>query len=190
MDQTETAADDWYKRANLALSRGKESLAREALSRRQPLVEKLKGLQQQYKMQETATDKLYTAMMELESKIKEAAVKKEQLVARARAAKTTQQVNDMVNGLVNTGGALKAFARMEEKVEALEAAAEVSAEMANIPPSSLEAEFALLEMSSSVDDELERMKKDLNLLSASTASDTAVAMSIGDVERVVEKSYL
>jgi len=61
---------------------------------------------------------------------------------------------------------MDAFTRMEEKVEALEAAAEVSAEMGslsgNLLPgsaeSSLEQQFKLLEASDSVEDELQKMK--------------------------------
>merc|ERR1712013_461757 len=59
---------------------------------------------------------------------------------------------------------MDAFSRMEEKVLSLEAQAEVSEEMAavggNALPGStdIEKQFKMLEASSSVDDELEKMK--------------------------------
>merc|ERR1712232_1137720 len=77
----------------------------------------------------------------------------------------TIKVNDMLSGITGKTS-MDAFKRMEEKVEALESAAEVSAEMGPIlggssNESSLEAQFALLEASSAVDDELNRLKKGL-----------------------------
>lgn len=143
-------------------------MAREALSRRQAFVERSKTLEAQLNMQRTATDKLYEAMLALESKIKEAMAKKEQLVARARTAKSMQQVNDMLSGLGTGKNSMSAFTRMEEKVEALEAAAEASADMTLIPDSTLEAEFMFLEQSSEVDNELRKLKADLKMLGPAT----------------------
>ena len=168
-EQAEATAQDWKKRATLALRRGEEGLAREALARRQAFVDKANTIQQQLKTQQIATDKLYSAMMELEGKIQEAGAKKEQLVARARTAKTTQKVNDMLSGLTGKTS-MDAFNRMEEKVEALESAAEVSMEMANAIPDTIEADFRRLEQSSKVDDELLKLKQDLKLLSPSSST--------------------
>jgi phage shock protein A len=117
-------------------------------------------------------------MQMLEKKILESKAKKEQMVARARTAQSTQKVNDMLSGLTGSTS-MDAFSRMEQKVEALEAAAEVSAEMGavggNLLPgsSSLEAEFKKLEAASSVDDELKRMKGLLSGSSESSASSTS-----------------
>ena len=101
----------------------------------------------------------------IEAKILEAKAKKDQMVARARTAQSTQKVNDMLGGMTGKTS-MDAFSRMEEKVEALEAAAEVSAEMGavggNLLPGSagsdLEKQFKMLEGSQSVDDELRKMK--------------------------------
>jgi phage shock protein A len=163
-DQVEGIANDWYHRAQLALQRNNEGLAREALARRQLELDKANTLRMQIDTQNVAIDKLYTAMNALENKIREAAATKEQLVARARTAKTTAAVNDMLSGLTGKTS-MDAFNRMQEKVEALEAAAEASAEMSLLPSgvdSSLESEFRMLEQSSAVDLELEKMKKSIN----------------------------
>merc|ERR1712125_273627 len=105
------------------------------------------------------------AMTALESKIKEAVSKKQQLIARAKTAKSMQQVNDMLSGLGAGKNSMSAFVRMEEKVEALEAAAEASTDMTLIPDSTMESEFQLLEQSSEVENELRKMKADLKMLS-------------------------
>lgn len=177
-EQADALAQDWYKRAQLALSKGEEGLAKEALSRRQQQTETAEGLQIQIDMQANAVDKLYDGMQALESKILEAKSKKEQMVARARTAQSTQKVNDMLGGITGNTS-MDAFTRMEEKVEALEAAAEVSGEMGSmggrsLPGSSggsVEAQFKLLESSSSVDKELEEMKKMLGSTSSASKKD-------------------
>jgi phage shock protein A len=163
-EQAEAMANDWYSRAQLALQKGNEELAREALARRQAQVEIMEQVDQQINTQAAAIDKLYDGMQELENRIMEAKAKKDQFVARARTAQSTQKVNDMLNGMTGKTS-MDAFTRMEEKVEALEASAEVSAEMsARALPggTSLDKEFKLLEAESSVDDELKRMKGLLN----------------------------
>ena len=185
-------ADDWYKRAQLALQKGAEELAREALSRRQAHTEEAESLQQQVDAQADSIDKLYEGMQALEKKILEAKAKKDQFVARARTAQSTQQVNDMLGGITGKTS-MDAFARMEEKVEALEAAAEVSAEMGSIggnalpgsAESSVEAQFKALEASSSVDSELQKLKgllsgdADPSARKSSSSSSTGAASSGG-----------
>merc|ERR1719215_238463 len=85
----------------------------------------------QIDQQAESIDQLYEGMQTLEAKIMDAKSKKEQMVARARTAQGTQKVNDMLSGVTGKTS-MDAFSRMEEKVEALEAAAEVSAEMGAI----------------------------------------------------------
>jgi len=177
-EQADALTEDWYKRAQLALSKGEEGLAKEALSRRQQQTEVAEGLQNQIDMQAQAVDKLYEGMQALEAKILESRQKKEQMVARARTAQSTQKVNDMLGGITGKTS-MDAFNRMEDKVEALEAAAEVSAEMGSfdgkaLPGSSagsIESQFAMLEATSSVDKELEDMKKMLGTTSSASKKD-------------------
>merc|ERR1739848_361160 len=131
-------------------------------------------------------DALYEGMTALERKIMEANSKKDQMKARVRTAKTTQKVNDMVSGLTGRTS-MDAFNRMEEKVLALEAAAEVSADIAKnimnkaLAPSTLnkgsasdiEMQFRLLESSESVDIELEKLRANI-LPSSSSKKSVAV----------------
>ena len=52
-------AQDWYKRAQLALEKGNEELAREALNRRQIQTDEATSLQSQIDLQAASIDKLY-----------------------------------------------------------------------------------------------------------------------------------
>jgi len=164
-EQANAIAADWYERAQLALKSGNDELAREALSRRQQQVDVSTDLQSQIDVQNMSIDKLFEGMQALENKIMESKAKKEQMIARARTAESTQKVNDMLSGVTGSTS-MDAFNRMEDKVEALEAAAEVSSEMGSLggnmlPGSSgadLEKQFRALEGASAVDDELKKMK--------------------------------
>ena len=176
-EQADAIANDWYKRAQLAIEKQNDILAKEALSRRQIAIDESNTLQQQITTQVASIDKLYDGMQILEKKILEAKSKKEQMVARARTAQASQKVNDLVSGVTGKTS-MDAFKRMEDKVEALEAAAEVSAEMGAVnmltgssPTSDIEKQFKLLEASSTIDDELARMKQ--NLLSGSSSSSSS-----------------
>ena len=126
-------------------------------------------------------------MQELENAIMDAKSKKEQMIARARTAESTQKVNDMLSGL---GGntSMDAFRRMEDKVNALEASAEVSAEMGQLRGGSsspdMEKQFKMLESGSAVDDELKKMKGLLGGSSDSAgASDNASASAAGGANK-------
>jgi len=159
IDQQNEVADEWYKRASLAVEKGDDELAKEALNRRQAAVDKSSDLNQQLATMTGNVDKLYDSVKSLEAKITEAKDQKEQLIARARAAKTTSQVNEMLSDVSATGSA-GAFDRMKEKVESLETKAEVSAGMlpAGERKGSLEDRFKALESGSAVDDELAKLK--------------------------------
>ena len=164
-EQSRALANDWYNRAQLALKSNQEVLAREALTRRQIALDDAHALQQQIDAQGVAIDKLYEGMKMLEGRILDAKSQKDQMAARAKTAKTTIKVNDMLSGITGKTS-MTAFKRMEEKIEALEAAAEASGNMKtlfgdSLPGSedaALEKEFVRLEASSAIDDELNKLK--------------------------------
>ncbi|KAH7315549.1 hypothetical protein KP509_21G054600 [Ceratopteris richardii] len=151
------AADDWYKRARLALDKGEENLAREALKRRKDYEDNAKALKSQLEQQTSVVEKLISNTKLLESKIQEAKSKKDTLKARAQSAKTAQRVNEML-GNINTSSALGAFEKMEEKVMALEAEADA---LNQLSTDDLAGKFALLEGGSSVDDDLDALKREM-----------------------------
>ena len=155
--QAQTTADEWYRRAQLALQKGEETLAREALTRRKSYQDTAEAMRSQIEQQATIVTQLKQNMMKLESKISEAKTKKDLYIARARSAKASQQINDMM-GRVGTGGAIAAFERMEEKVLQLEAQSEAVAELGT---DDLEQRIASLGEADEVENELAAMKNQL-----------------------------
>ncbi|XVF65737.1 hypothetical protein PTKIN_Ptkin09bG0273900 [Pterospermum kingtungense] len=151
------ASEDWYRKAQLALQKGEEDLAREALKRRKSFADNASSMKAQLDQQKSVVENLVSNTRLLESKIQEAKSKKDTLKARAQTAKTATKVNEMV-GNVNTSSALSAFEKMEEKVMAMESEAEA---LGQLTTDDLAGKFALLE-SSSVDDDLANLKKELS----------------------------
>ncbi|MBD1848897.1 PspA/IM30 family protein [Leptolyngbya sp. FACHB-711] len=164
MNQANSEADNWQRRAKLALEKGDENLAREALSRRKTNVETGTALKNQLDQQAGTVDTLKRNLIALEGKISEAKTKKDMLKARASAAKANEQLQKTV-GALGTGSAMSAFERMEDKVLQMEARSQAAAELAG---ADLESQFAQLESGSDVDDELAALKS--QLLTGSTPS--------------------
>ncbi|KAH8485084.1 hypothetical protein H0E87_026742 [Populus deltoides] len=150
------ASEEWYRKAQLALQKGEEDLAREALKRRKTYADNANSFKAQLDQQKGVVENLVSNTRLLESKMQEAKSKKDTLKARAQSAKTTTKMNEML-GNVNTSNALAAFDKMEEKVMAMESEAEA---LGQLTTNELDGKFALLE-GSSVDDDLENLKKEL-----------------------------
>jgi phage shock protein A len=162
--QAQTQATEWERRAMLALQKGDENLAREALNRKKTHSDSVATLKPAFDQQTAQVDILKKNLVALEGKISEAKTKKEMLKARVQSAKAQENLNNML-GKINTNSASAAFERMEERVMMAEAKASATAELGM---DNLEAQFATLESGSGVDDELEALKAKMIAASAPT----------------------
>ena len=156
-EQAESQAKTWYERAELALKKGEEDLARESLSRRKTYQDTATALNNQISSQVGQVDTLKKSLTALEGKIAEAKTKKEMLKARAQAAEAQEQLQSAV-GSLSTNNSMAAFDQMEEKVLNMEARSQAAAELAG---ADLESQFASLE-GSNVDEELEALRTRLS----------------------------
>lgn len=157
-NQAQSEANNWQQRAQLALSKGDETLAREALVRKKSQTETAGALKATLDQQTGQVDTLKRNLIALESKISEAKTKKDMLKSRIAAAKAQEQLQNAV-GKLGTSTAMGAFERMEEKVLMMEARAQSAQELTG---TNLEQQFAALEAGSDVDDELMAMKAQLS----------------------------
>ena len=173
-EQAEAQSKTWYERAELALKKGEEDLAREALSRRKTFQETATSLSSQVQGQDAQVETLKKSLVALEGKIAEARTKKDMLKARAQAAQAQQQLQSAVGNL-GTNTAMAAFERMEDKVEAMEAQSQAAAELAG---ADLESQFAALEGGNDVDDELANLRQRL------AGGPEAVALPAGEAPAV------
>jgi phage shock protein A len=154
-EQAESQSRTWYERAELALKKNEDELAREALTRRKTFQETATSLGTQVQAQSAQVETLKKSLVALEGKIAEARTKKDMLKARAQAAQAQQQLQSTV-GSMGTNSAMAAFERMEDKVQSLEASSQAAAELAG---ADLDSKFAALEGGNDVDDELAALRK-------------------------------
>ncbi|ABG53089.1 MAG: PspA/IM30 family protein [Trichodesmium sp. St2_bin6] len=152
--QAKSTADEWYRRAHLALQKGQENLAREALTRRNSYQETATVMKVQMEQQKQVVEKLKQNMKQLEHKVSEAKLKKNMYIARARSARASEKLNKMLD-LVNTGNTLSTFEEMEEKITQLESQSQMIAELGI---DSLEKKFNTLEGDNHIEAELKAMK--------------------------------
>jgi len=159
-------SQEWERRAMLALQKGDENLAREALTRKKTHSETAASMKASLDQQSAQVESLKRNLVALEGKIAEAKTKKEMLKARMQSAKAQENLNNMM-GKINTNAAAATFERMEERVLMAEAKASSTAELLN---DNLESQFAQLEAGSGIDDELLAMKARMLASSSPTGS--------------------
>ncbi|MFW6337501.1 MAG: PspA/IM30 family protein [Alkalispirochaetaceae bacterium] len=168
-------AEEWERRAVLALKSGKEDLAREALTRKQKAEEYAKQYREQWEQQQESVEKLKEALRSLQQKIEEAQRKKNLLIARAKRAEAQKRIQETISG-VNDTSAFETFEQMSRRMDEIEAQ---NAAMEEIEASSvrggddpLEKEFAKLESpDSDADKALEDLKKRIALEDKSGSSE-------------------
>ncbi len=148
----------WQQRAQLAISKGDENLAREALIRKKSFTEACNTLEVQLKQQTEVVDGLKRDARTLEGKIVEAKSKKDMLKARANAAKAQKESRDLISS-IDSSSALGAFERMEDKVMQLEAESQVAAQLEE--GVSVDDQFKQLEAGQDIEDELAMLKAQL-----------------------------
>ena len=159
-------ANTWQQRAQLALSKGEEGLAREALVRKKTYADTAATLKPQLDTQVQQIEVLRRNLTVLESKLSEAKTRKDMLKARLITAKTNKQIQETM-GTINSSSAMSTFDRMEDKVLRLEAESQSVGELAGMGE---ESKWASLEGGSAIDDELAMLKIQMSGGSQSTTA--------------------
>src|SRR5919199_2277191 len=152
--ENQQKADEWEKKAELAVDKGNDELAKEALSRRNSFRESANGFQQQWQEQHAQVEQLKDALHQLERKIAEAESKRDLLIARHRRAQAETNIRETLAG-VGKSSAAADFARLEDRVSTEEARAKAARELEG---DTLEAQFAALESNSTLDSDLAALK--------------------------------
>jgi phage shock protein A len=163
-------AADWQARAEMAVEKGQDDMAREALSRRNAFQQTADGFKEQYDQQAAQVETLKEALHELEAKIQDAQTKEQLLIARARRAKAETQIRTTLSGL-DQNSALSSFQRIEEKVSQQEARA---AALGELDTDTMEHRFQLMEKESEVDRQLADLKSKKGLAAPETEDEKAL----------------
>lgn len=162
-EQEKGKMDMWSKRAELAVQKGDDKLALDALSRKKEYEQLSIQYEQQWNAHKQATDALKTRLRELSNKIEEAKRKKNLLIARQKRAEAQKSIQRTM-GSLNDNSAFDTFSRMEEKVTNIETQAEAETELNNdLATDGLDKQFEELENESpELNDELAALKAKMN----------------------------
>ncbi|OGM05913.1 MAG: hypothetical protein A2008_04560 [Candidatus Wallbacteria bacterium GWC2_49_35] len=160
-DETVKQTDYWEEKAIIAVEKGNDSLAKEALKRKKEQGDAAADLKSQLETMTKNVDALKSSCAALESKMEEAKRKKELLLARLKNAETSKKINENVGKFnANSTSAFETFDRLEKHVNYTEAEAEAIQELSD-PHLDIKQKFEELETNDKVDDELEALKKRL-----------------------------
>jgi phage shock protein A len=159
LEQLATAEADWNDKAEFAISKGRDDLAKGALLAKRKLSETAKTLQGELKAVEEAMARHDEDLARLQSKLSEAKAKEKALAIRITTAKKRVQMRHSY-GDGRVDDALARFEALHRKIDELEGRAEVF-DMGKAGKS-LEEEFATLEAESGLDAELDALKQRLN----------------------------
>ena len=162
----EAQAQEWEKKAILAVRAGKDDLAKEALLRKQEYDNASAEYRKQWEAQKLSVEKLKDSLRELQNKIEEAQRKKNLLIARAKRAEAQQKIQNTISNISGNQSAFDAFDRMSQKVDQMEAQADAAQELEDLSSNaSLDKKFKELEKSDfSADLLLEDLKKKMKAL--------------------------
>lgn len=151
-------AEKWEQKAILAVQNEKDNLAKEALIRKKEHTFRAADFEKQLEMNRSNAEALRSSYQTMEDKIDEIKRKKGLLSVKQKQAEAQEQIFLTMEGLGDTSGAMETIARVEEKVENMQARAEAYQEIGmESDKDSLENKFAELEHDSS-DMELELLE--------------------------------
>jgi phage shock protein A len=124
-----TAHAEWLRKAEVALSKGDETLARTALERSLPLESAVRNFSEQLEDQSQQVELLKTALRQLESKLAESRSQADILIARYRRARTAQRAAAAASATQD--GSDASFSRMSSRVTEAEGRAFASQALLN-----------------------------------------------------------
>ena len=144
----------WTEKAELALSKGREDLAKAALIERQKASDMAEGLKEEIKQLDDTLKSYEADIAKLQAKLREARARQNAIAHRLESAVTRARARELLNGN-RTEDAFSRFEVLERRADFAEGRAEA---LGMTGPKSLEEEIAELKASEKVDAELEAMK--------------------------------
>ena len=144
----------WTEKAELALSKDREDLAKAALLERQKAADMAGGLRAELDAIEETLKGYEADIAKLQGKLREARSRQNAIATRIESAVTRARTREMLNG-GRTEDAFSRFEQLERRADFAEGRADA---LGMTGPKSLEEEIADLKATDQVDAELEAMK--------------------------------
>jgi phage shock protein A len=152
--ENEDKVAEWMRKAELAVDKKQDDLARAALERVESYRELTDGFAQQVTDQKAQVENLKTALRQLEQKLTEAQAKADLLIAQHRRARAVDKASDAKMAAGN-GSSVAAFDRMKRKVAHSEALSQAKSEIAT---DNMEQRLAALEKEDRIEQLLVELK--------------------------------
>ena len=157
-------AEDWERRAMLAVQEGRDDLAKQALMRYNEALQGAQALHETWLRSKQETEALKNSLRQLNEKIEEAKRKKNILIARSRRAEAQQRIQDTLSGMGDKS-AFESFERMQEQIENNERKALAAAELQEeFSGDKLARDFEQLEYHGNSDQQLIELKQKMGML--------------------------
>src|SRR4028119_839611 len=144
----------WTEKAELALSKDREDLAKAALIERQKAADMAGGLRDEIRVIDETLKGYEADIAKLQGKLREARSRRNGIATRLESAVTRARAREVMNGS-RTEDAFSRFEVLERRADFAEGRADA---LGMTGPKSLEEEIAELRASEKVDAELEAMK--------------------------------
>lgn len=145
---------DWASKAELAVEKGREDLARGALAAKQRAEREVDSRRLALKAIEEVGAKRTDDLEKLQAKLDEAKTKLRALIVRREAAEHRIQMRSRIE-VNKVDEAMRRYAQVERKVDEMEA----YADLINVGERGLEAQFQDLAAEESIEKELEEIKR-------------------------------
>jgi phage shock protein A len=126
--EQEDKAAEWMRKAELAVDKTQDDLARAALERYQSSTKLVESFTKQVEEQRQQVDALRKALSQLDQKLAEARAKSDVLIAQHRRARALEKANDAQLAIGGQGPAA-GFDRMQRKVMRSEAISQAKSEL-------------------------------------------------------------
>ncbi len=144
----------WTEKAELALSKDREDLAKAALVERQKAADMAEGLRAEIKSIDDTLKSYEVDIAKLQGKLREARARQNAIANRIESAVTRAKARELLNGS-RTEDAFSRFEILERRADFAEGRADA---LGMTGPKSLEEEISELRANEKVDAELEAMK--------------------------------
>jgi phage shock protein A len=154
LGRLEELQTSWTEKAELALSKDREDLAKQALIERQKAADMADGLRAEMKVIDDTLKGYEADIAKLQNKLREARARQNAISARLESAVTRAKARELLNGN-RTEDAFSRFEILERRADFAEGRADA---LGMTGPKSLEEEISELRASEKVDAELEAMK--------------------------------
>ncbi|PLW66702.1 phage shock protein PspA [Pseudohalioglobus lutimaris] len=160
LEQVEAEARSWEEKARLAITRGREDLARAALQEKHAIEEEVEAVQGELKATDEHIEHLNTEVAQLQQKLNDAKAKQKALLMRGKTVESRIKVKRQIHREA-LDGAFQRFEHFERRMDNLESQLESMDVGRDVPPD-LAAEIDALAGDERINDELDRIKSEMS----------------------------